>query len=428
MNFEETLSYLYAQLPMYQRVGAAAMKKDLTNTWALMDVLQNPQTKFKSIHIAGTNGKGSTAHMLAACLQSAGYRVGLYTSPHLKCFTERIRLNGVPVTKSYVVNFVEKHRQAIEKIQPSFFEITVAMAFDYFAQEEVDFAVIETGLGGRLDSTNVLNPLLSVITRIGLDHKDMLGDTLPKIAAEKAGIIKPKTPVVVSTHQPETDAVFERFAKEKDADIYFGEDVFAVKPSREAKKLQIFKGNKSWSRTFLPNLQGNYQFQNYPGVLQALSLFNEKGWGKVEEKDILHGLENVTPLTGLKGRWQKLADAPLTFADTGHNEDAIRLLVAQIESYAYKKLHLVLGVANDKDLSAILPLFPAEANYYFCKPQVPRGLAAEALQAAAAKLGRKGERYANVNLALEAAQQQASEDDFIFVGGSTFTVADIEGL
>lgn len=428
MTFEETLSYLYAQLPMYQRVGAAAMKKDLTNTWALMDVLQNPQTKFKSIHIAGTNGKGSTAHMLAACLQSAGYRVGLYTSPHLKCFTERIRLNGVPVAKSYVVNFVEKYRQAIEKIQPSFFEITVAMAFDYFAQEEVDFAVIETGLGGRLDSTNVLNPLLSVITRIGLDHKDMLGDTLPKIAAEKAGIIKPQTPVIVSTHQRETDAVFKRFAKEKDAEIYFGEDVFAVKPSEKAKKIQIFKGNKAWLRAFLPNLQGNYQFQNYPGVLQVLSLFNEKGWGKVEEKDILHGLENVTPLTGLKGRWQKLADAPLTFTDTGHNEDAIHLLVAQIESYAYRKLHLVLGVANDKDLDAILPLFPAEANYYFCKPQVPRGLPAEALQAAAAKLGRKGEHYANVNLALEAAQQQASEDDFIFVGGSTFTVADLENL
>lgn len=428
MTFEETLSYLYAQLPMYQRVGAAAMKKDLTNTWALMRELQNPQEKFKSIHIAGTNGKGSTAHMLAACLQSAGYRVGLYTSPHLKSFTERIRLNGEPVSEEFVIDFVAQHRQAIEKIQPSFFEITVAMAFEHFAQEKVDFAVVETGLGGRLDSTNVLNPLLSIITRIGLDHKDMLGDTLPKIAAEKAGIIKPKTPVVVSTHQAETDAVFERFAKEAAAEIYFGEDVFRVESSSEANTLQIFKNKEAWLRPFAPSLKGNYQLQNFPGVLQVLSLFNEKSWGKVEEKDILHGLENVTLLTGLKGRWQKLANAPLTFADTGHNEDAIRQLMAQIKSYAYRELHLVLGVANDKDLSAILPLFPAEVNYYFCKPQVPRGLPAEALQAAAAKLGRKGECYANVNLALEAAQQQASEDDFIFVGGSTFTVADIEGL
>ncbi|WP_333820844.1 bifunctional folylpolyglutamate synthase/dihydrofolate synthase [Ohtaekwangia sp.] len=428
-TYQEALNYLYNNLPMFQRIGAVAFKKDLTNTWALCEALGNPQNKFKSIHIAGTNGKGSTSHMIASILQSAGYRTGLYTSPHLKSFTERIRLNGKEITEQFVVDFVNRIQPYIEKIQPSFFEITVAMAFDYFAMEQVDVAVIEVGLGGRLDSTNVITPELSVITNIGWDHTDILGDSLEKIASEKAGIIKHQIPVVVSERQPAVEHVFMAKAAAEEAALNFASDHYAVTTRLENGRatLTVEKdGSVLFDRIALP-LRGHYQKKNLPGVLQAVTILQQQGW-KITDKELLDGLEKVTSQTGLKGRWQILHEKPIVVCDTGHNLDGIAQVVEQIRHTPHHKLLMVIGMVKDKDISGVLKLLPTEANYYFCQADIPRALDADTLAAQAHALGLKGEVVRNVNEAIAKAKANAHAEDMIFIGGSTFVVAEIEGL
>ena len=387
-DYRSALDYLYTSLPMFQRVGAAAYKADLVNTIKLCDALNNPQHKFKSIHIAGTNGKGSSSHMIAAILQSAGYKTGLYTSPHLKEFTERIKIDGAEIDQEYVVDFVNRIRPEIEKVQPSFFEITVAMAFDYFALHKVDFAVIETGLGGRLDSTNVIMPLVSLITNIGYDHMELLGDTLPKIATEKAGIIKPGVPVIISERQVEVETVFLTKATE---------------------------------------LKGDYQRKNITGVLKTIDVLKDQGY-KITDQHSKDGIENVIRLTGLKGRWQKLGESPLIICDTGHNAEGLVEVVQQIRSQKYKKLFFVLGMVGDKDISKALKLLPKEAYYIFCRASIPRALDAHILSEKAKVEGLNGEVIPNVNQAIAFAKSKAEKVDFIFIGGSTFVVGEIENL
>lgn len=428
-TYPEALAYLYDNLPIFQRIGASAFKKDLTNTWALCEVLDNPQRKFRSIHVAGTNGKGSTSHMLASILQSAGYKTGLYTSPHLKEFTERIRIDGKEVRQDFVISFVNRIKPYIEVIQPSFFEITVAMAFDYFVQEQVDIAVIETGLGGRLDSTNVITPLLSVITNIGWDHKDILGDTLELIAFEKAGIIKPSVPAVVSQRQPGLDQIFTDRAQATASTLAFASDEYTVQPSssRGETLLDVFRSGKPViEKLFLP-LQGIYQQKNLPGVLKAVDLLREQSF-TITDQQRLHGLEHVVTQTGLKGRWQKLGDNPFTVCDTGHNEDGISEVVRQIRAQSFEKLWMILGMVKDKDISNILRLLPSEASYYFCQANIPRALDAHVLAEQAKVFGLTGEVIPDVNEALRTARQRASQGDMIFIGGSTFVVAELNEL
>ena len=424
LSYQETIHYLYESLPMYQRVGAVAYKADLTNTIALCEALGNPQDKFKSIHVAGTNGKGSSSHMLASILQTTGYKTGLYTSPHLKEFTERIRINGAEVSKEFVVDFVDRIKATIEIIQPSFFEITVAMAFDYFAKEKVDVAVIEVGLGGRLDSTNVITPLVSLITNISWDHKDILGDTLPKIAFEKAGIIKGNIPVVVSEHGTEVDAVFRNKATEMNSAIFFAEDDWKVKPLLSGK-YQITHENNSIEIEL--DLKGEYQRKNLAGVFQVVEILRTKGFN-ISGNQIITALKNVVRNTGLKGRWQKLGEHPLMICDTGHNEAGIKEVVSQIKSQQFEKLIFVLGCVKDKDLSSILKLLPTDAYYFFCQAKIPRALAAHELQAQANAFNLKGEVIADINAAIIAAKKRSNPTDFIFIGGSTFVVAEIENL
>jgi dihydrofolate synthase / folylpolyglutamate synthase len=428
-QYEDVLEYLYTSLPMFQRIGAVAYKSDLTNTIALCESLDNPQRKFKSIHIAGTNGKGSTSHMLASVLQSAGYKTGLYTSPHLKSFTERIRVNGKEVTQSFVVDFVNRIQTSIDSIQPSFFEITVAMAFDYFVREQVDIAVIEVGLGGRLDSTNVITPELSLITNIGWDHTDLLGNTLEKIAAEKAGIIKKNVPVVISERQSTVEKVFINKAKQENAPLYFASDTYSVNLAEEKRNLlfDVFKDNVPVvERLDLP-LQGEYQRKNLPGVLKAVSILQESGW-KISDQHIVEGLLKVVSQTGLKGRWQKLSASPLIICDTGHNIDGIENVVHQLKHLVYEKLFVIIGMVKDKDISGVLQLLPKDANYYFCQANIPRALDAVALAEQAGKFGLNGVVIPNVNDAIAQAKLTATTDDVIFIGGSTFIVAEIEGL
>jgi dihydrofolate synthase / folylpolyglutamate synthase len=425
MTYQETLDYLFNALPMYQRIGAAAYKTDLTNTIALCEHLGNPHTNFKSIHIAGTNGKGSTSHSLAAVLQSAGYKVGLYTSPHLKSFTERIKINGQDIPEDEVVTFVEENKTFLEELQPSFFEMTVGMAFKHFADHQVDIAVVEVGMGGRLDSTNIISPLASVITNIGMDHTQFLGDTLAKIAAEKGGIIKPNTPVVISERNPETEPVFIRIAAEKNAPIIFAEDNFQVKMGEG-----ISNGNREYSakdRTYHLDLAGAYQQKNLAGVLQAIEILRQKGF-EIKPEDVEKGLANVTSLTGLKGRWQKLNDKPLTYCDTGHNKEAFQYILQQIQEQDFERLHFVLGVVNDKDVQSLLKLFPKDAQYTFCQPEIPRAMPAEDLAELARLAGIEGSIVRDVNEAIRATLKKAGENDFIFIGGSTFVVAEIENL
>ncbi len=406
MNYQETLDFLFQALPMYQRVGKTAFKKDLTNTLALCEGLGNPQHKFKSIHIAGTNGKGSSSHMLAAVLQAAGYKVGLYTSPHLKNFTERIRIDGEEISKNSVVTFVDKQKVAIESIKPSFFEMTVAMAFDHFANEQVDVAVIEVGLGGRLDSTNVITPEVSLITNIGYDHMDMLGDTLPEIAREKAGIIKSFVPVVISEYIPEVNSVFESVAKASNAPLYHTDEVI------------------EFSET---DLNGSYQSKNIKGVIKVIQVLRDLAWA-IEDNAVTKGLQNVVSLTGLKGRWQKLNDSPLTICDTGHNKEAFQYIIDQIASLGISKAHMVLGFVNDKNVEALLRMIPESIALTFCQSGVPRAMPLEVLKEKAQSIGIKANYIKDVNQAIAAVSAQAAKDDLIFVGGSTFVAAEIDNL
>jgi len=424
-DFNATLQYLYGSLPMFQRIGAVAYKQDLTNTLRLCEILGNPHQRFRSVHVAGTNGKGSSSHMLASILQCAGYKTGLYTSPHLKAFTERIKVNGGEVDQAFVVEFVERIRPHLDEIKPSFFETTVAMAFDYFVSQQVDIAVIEVGLGGRLDSTNVITPLVSLITNISYDHTDLLGKTLPAIAREKAGIIKPSVPVVVSQYQPEVEQVFVNKAKEAQAQIVFADRQYQV-AMRDGVTMDLFEDGK-FLAAFVPGLKGRYQLKNIPGVYATAQLLNQQAF-HLSVAHIQEGIEKVVELTGLKGRWQKLGHAPAIFCDTGHNEDGIQEIVDQIMTYKFKNLFLVIGVVRDKDISRILRLLPKEAYYLFCQAKIPRALEAEKLQQEAEKYGLKGEVVPDVNDALRKAKNNAQPDDFIFVGGSTFVVAEIENL
>ncbi|MBT1712051.1 bifunctional folylpolyglutamate synthase/dihydrofolate synthase [Fulvivirgaceae bacterium PWU5] len=412
---------------MFHRIGAAALKPDLTNTLALCAALGNPQERFKTIHVAGTNGKGSTSHTLAAVLQTAGYKTGLFTSPHLKSFTERIRVSGQPVEEAFVVDFVNRIRAAADTIEPSFFEVTVAMAFDYFAQQQVDVAVIEVGLGGRLDSTNIIMPVLSVITNIGWDHQDILGDTLPKIAAEKAGIIKPAVPVVISQHQPQTDDVFMAKAQRESAPLIFAPDRYSVRVSDASASLDIYRDGVCLFEGVTLDLQGIYQQKNILGALAAVEELQRQGWA-ITPEHIRRGVGQVMALTGLKGRWQRLGQHPLIVCDTGHNADGIAEVVRQIRLQQYNRLWVVFGVVKDKDIRHVLQLLPKDANYYFCQASVPRALDAEALATQARAEGLQGEVVRDVNEALAQAKANAGPDDMIFVGGSTFVVADLAGI
>ncbi|WP_103071084.1 bifunctional folylpolyglutamate synthase/dihydrofolate synthase [Aquimarina sediminis] len=404
MNYRETLDWMFTQLPMYQRQGARAYKVDLHNTIELASYLNNPEDKFKSIHVAGTNGKGSTSHMLASILQESGYKVGLYTSPHLKDFRERIRVNGNKIAEKFVVNFISEHLSYFETNQLSFFEMTVGMAFQYFAESQVDIAIIEVGLGGRLDSTNIITPEVSVITNIGLDHINFLGNTLTSIATEKAGIIKKNIPVVVGRTTSETKKVFREKSKSCNSDLYWASD---------------YQGC-----IYDSDLKGNYQKENVRTALQTISVLQSKGW-KINESAIKKGLNQVVANTGLLGRWQVLRDNPKVICDTAHNRDGLTPVLKQLVEVGYHKLHIVLGMVNDKDVDSILPLFPAEAHYYFCKPNIKRGLDEKELKKKALKFNLKGEEYKTVKKAYESALQSAIDEDVIYVGGSTFVVAEI---
>ena len=430
MNYSQTLDYLFSRLPMYQRVGAAAYKADLKNTIKICHILGNPQNKLECIHVAGTNGKGSTSHMIAAVLQKAGYKVGLYTSPHLLDFRERIKINGKMIAKEYIVDFVEKHKTKFEEIEPSFFEWTVGLAFDYFAEKEVDVAVIEVGLGGRLDSTNVINPVVSVITNIGYDHMNLLGDTLQKIAVEKAGIIKSRKPVVVSQYQPQISQIFSDKAKELKASIQFASKEYKViETKKENNNLFVTVLNKknNENKTYQLDLTGTYQCKNLLGVIAALNVIVENGF-IINEEDIQKGLSNVVKLTGLMGRWQTISEKPLVICDTGHNEDGIKEVLYNLSLQKYRQLHFVIGVVNDKDVSSVLKLLPKDAVYYFTMASVPRALPGVELKLKAGEIGLKGNSYHTVKEALEAAKQNAKQSDLIFVGGSTFIVGDALGL
>ncbi len=429
MSYQQALDYLYANLPMFQRVGAIAYKEDLDNTWALCEALDNPQNKFKSIHVAGTNGKGSSSHMLAAILQSAGYKTGLYTSPHLKEFTERIKINGIEIEKEFVVDFVERIKPSIETIQPSFFEITVAMAFYYFASNKVDIAVVEVGLGGRLDSTNVISPLVSLITNISYDHKDILGDTLQKIAFEKAGIIKRNVPVVISERQHEVEQVFVAKAKEEKTSIQFASDHFSLIENTDTVEIlyEILKGDKVIIQGLKPQLKGIYQRKNIIGVIATIEILSELGLA-IDTDSIRQGIEQVIDLTGLKGRWQKLSEKPLMICDTGHNEAGVLEVLQQLLNQQFNKLHIVWGMVKDKDIVPILKLLPKNASYYFCQASIPRAMDANELSQLALSVGLTGVIIKDVNQAIDTAKQNCNSDDFIFIGGSTFVVAEINNL
>jgi dihydrofolate synthase/folylpolyglutamate synthase len=435
MTYQETLAWLYAQLPMYQRVGAAGFKKGLGNTEALVAALGHPETKFRSVHVAGTNGKGSSSHMLAAVLQSAGYKVGLYTSPHLREFTERIRINGQELAPDYLVQWVENHRNLFAEIQPSFFEMCVALAFDYFAAEQVDVAVVEVGLGGRLDSTNIITPLVSLITNISYDHQAMLGNTLPEIAGEKAGIIKPGRPAVVSQTQPEVAAVFEQKAQKEGSPLVFADAryqaqlVTTAAPDAGAgvQLLDVLREGQPYLQNVELGLLGDYQRLNLPGVLAALDELRVQGFD-ISERAVRQGLRDVTRLTGLRGRWSILGQQPLVVADTGHNEAGLRLVLAQLARVPHERLHFVIGTVNDKDVTKVLALLPREATYYFCQADIPRALPAAELAAQAQAAGLTGQVYGPVPAAVAAARAAAGPADVVFIGGSTFVVAEVAEL
>ena len=405
MNYKETINWMFIQLPMYQLQGASAYKKDLTNACLLSNHLGNPEKNLKCIHVAGTNGKGSTSHMLASIFQEAGYNVGLYTSPHLKDFRERIKISGVEISEDFVCDFINTNKAFFEANEMSFFEMTVGLALDYFAKEKVDIAIIEVGMGGRLDATNIITPLVSVITNIGLDHTQFLGNTLEAIAYEKAGIIKPGIPVVIGEYTPETKPVFLVKAKETRSEIYFASDLIP--------------------ETYPSDLIGDYQAHNKKTVVQTISILNSQRTFKISEANIKSGLLKVVKNTGLEGRWQQLGEFPKIICDTAHNKNGLEIVMKQIQKEKFDTLHIVLGVVNDKDLNEILPLFPTDAIYYFCKPNISRGLDAAILQEEARKNHLLGDTHPSVADAYNKALQTATISDFIYIGGSTFVVAEI---
>lgn len=405
MNYQETTNWMFNQLPMYQLQGASAYKKDLTNVNLLAVHLDNPEKKIKCIHVAGTNGKGSTSHMLASILQEAGYKVGLYTSPHLKDFRERIKINGVEISETFVCEFIEQHQSFFEANDMSFFEMSVGLAFDYFAKEKVDIAIIEVGLGGRLDATNIITPLVAVITNIGIDHVQFLGNTLEAIAGEKAGIIKPQIPVVIGEYTPETLPVFLATAERNKAKIYFASDLIL--------------------ETYPSDLLGDYQTHNKKTVVQTFKILNEKTNFKVSAENIKLGFLQVVKNTGLLGRWQQLGEKPKVICDTAHNKNGLEIVLNQIKKETFDRLHIILGVVDDKELNEVLPLFPKNATYYFCKPNIPRGLDASLLRKQASTFLLIGNTYESVIKAYEAAQKNAVKEDFIYIGGSTFVVAEL---
>jgi dihydrofolate synthase/folylpolyglutamate synthase len=405
MNYQETTNWMFNQLPMYQLQGASAYKKDLTNIHLLAEHLDNPQKKLNCIHVAGTNGKGSTSHMLASILQEAGYKVGLYTSPHLKDFRERIKINGIEISEDFVCEFINTHKTFFEENDMSFFEMSVGLAFDYFAKEKTDIAIIEVGLGGRLDATNIITPLVSVITNIGIDHVQFLGNTLESIATEKAGIIKPEVPVVIGEYTPETLPVFLAKAKENNAEIYFASDLIL--------------------ETYPSDLIGDYQEHNKKTVIQTFKILNKQTNFEVSDENIQSGLLHVVKNTGLLGRWQQLGEKPKVICDTAHNKNGLEIVLKQIHKETFNHLHIVLGVVNDKELDEVLPLFPKNATYYFCKPNIPRGLDASFLQEKAQYFALNGNTYNSVTEAYNTAQNNSVKNDFIYIGGSTFVVGEL---
>ena len=402
MNYKQTVEWLFSQLPMYQNLGKTAYKKDIGNIIELCNNLNQPHLKFKSIHVAGTNGKGSTSHMLASVLQESGYKVGLYTSPHLKDFRERIKINGQMISENEVISFVDKNQSFFKQLEASFFEMTVALSFYYFAKQKVDIAIIETGLGGRLDSTNIVNPLISVITNISLDHSNLLGNNLLAIAKEKAGIIKDKTPIIIGRKQKEIHSIFKKISKTKKAELILSKNY-----------------------TFDCDLKGNYQKENINTAVETLTLLKRMNW-KISQKNIKTGLKNIVDNTSFQGRWQILKTKPLIICDTGHNQEGIEHITKQLQTIDYDKLHFVIGFVKDKNIDYILKLLPKnKVEYYFCQPNIERALELDKLKNSAKKNNLKGKAYKNVTIAYNQATKNANDRDLIFVGGSTFVVAQI---
>lgn len=429
MTYQECIEFFYSQLPMYQRSGAAAMKANLDNIRLLSKELANPETKFPSIHIAGTNGKGSSSHLLASIVQSGGYKTGLYTSPHIKDFRERIRIDGKPIPKEQVIQFVNKIQPLLDKIKPSFFELTVAMAFDYFAQQEVDLAIIEVGLGGRLDSTNIIEPIISLITNIEMDHKDLLGNSLESIAMEKAGIIKSKVPIIIGERHTVTDLVFIKRATECNAKIVFAQDKFEIRNQSKSPSciVDIYEnGTLRWKEMEI-GLRGPYQRLNLPGVFETVRQLNALDY-IINDGNIIEGVKQVVEVTGIKGRWQIIGHNPSVICDIGHNKAAIEYLVKELLEMNKGHLHMVIGFVNDKDIRNILEILPKSASYYYCSANVARSLDATQLFHMAKEFHLSGRVIADPNMALLTARQEAHQDDLIFVGGSTFVVAEINEL
>jgi len=430
MNYKQTLDYFYAQLPMFHRIGAAAYKANLDNTIAMCRLMKHPEKNFRSIHIAGTNGKGSTSHMLASVLMETGLKTGLFTSPHLKDFRERITINGKKIPKATVSRFVTQHKKSFDAISPSFFEITFALASWWFSEEKVEIAVIETGLGGRLDSTNVISPLVSIITNIGFDHMQFLGDTLEAIAGEKAGIIKQGIPVVIGETQKETLPVFQEFATKAKTTLFRADQNFIISSmafTRHRVPMMLVNVQRTDTKDTLKlitPLAASYQLKNIITVIQSVEVLRQKHFS-ISDEQLQKGIRHVTRNTKLMGRWQTLSLNPLTIADIGHNAAGIREVTKQLRMVKYDHLHFVIGVVNDKDVNAMLKLLPKDATYYFCKADIPRGLDAGLLSEKAHETGLRGTTYASVNHALETAQKAATENDLVFVGGSAFVVAEV---
>ena len=428
MTYKETIDYLFTRLPMFSRIGAAAIKKDLHNTIVLCESLGNPHNKFKSIHIAGTNGKGSVSHMLAAILQTAGYKTGLYTSPHLHDFRERIKINGEMISEEFVINFTKRIQPLIDELEPSFFEITVAMAFDYFAQQEVDVAIVEVGLGGRLDSTNIITPELSVITNIGWDHMNLLGNSLEKIAQEKAGIIKPGVPVVIGEVIPESKLVFLQKAEKQNAQLHFAQEEFRIKSYQHSETLLMVEVEETATKhsdSYQLDLPGIYQTKNILTVLAAIRQLQKTNW-KIRVEHLYSALKQTKIINGLHGRWEMIAENPRVILDVGHNEDGVKQIVLQLSQTKYNRLHLVLGMVKDKEIDTVLSLLPKEAVYYFTRAQIPRALPEKDLQQKAMDHHLTGETFSDVNAALNHAKQHSSADDLILVCGSVFLVGEVD--
>lgn len=430
LDYKATLDYLFSQLPMFQRTGPAAYKNTLENTLKLDELFGHPHRKYRTIHVAGTNGKGSVSHMLASILQAAGYKTGLYTSPHLKDFRERIKINGEMIPKSTVVKWVDTFltNNRLWKVQPSFFELTVALAFDYFAIENVDVAIVEVGLGGKLDSTNIITPDLSIITNISLDHTNLLGATIEEIAREKAGIIKSNVPLIIGTTQKKTTAVYSEKSKAVGTSIWYADQEYKVVYSMLTldgkQQLKVQRNEKDIFSNLVLDLLGQYQHKNIPAVFKAVDLLNGIGY-KIVQDNLREGLENVVANTGLLGRWQVIGNNPLIVCDTGHNEDGMKSIVKQLGNTAYKQLHFIFGTVGDKDPEKVLALLPKQANYYFVKADIARAMDAYELAKKAKEFGLTGEVYSSVNEAYKKAQRSADKSDMIFIGGSTFVVAEV---